>query len=123
MQNLSLNFYQRIMLWQLVGAYPAPSLKEASVYLRIIEKLRLTDSEMMATQFMQDQGRFSWRLPEAGYGDRVVERENEEAKALLTAMEAPAPVRVSDADWMLKVVDELKTVPTGVTASDGVLST
>lgn len=107
MQNLSLNFYQRIMLWQLVGNHPAPSLKEASVYLRIIEKLRLTDTEMMATQFVQDSGRFSWRLPEQGYGDRTVELENEEAKALAAAMEAPAPVRVTDAEWMLRVVGEL----------------
>jgi hypothetical protein len=109
MQSLPLNYYQRIMLWQLVGAHPVSSLKESSVYLRIIEKLRLTDSEMLATQFVQDVGRFSWRLPEQGYGDRTVELENEEAKALVTAMEAPAPVRVSDADWMIKVLEDLKT--------------
>jgi hypothetical protein len=109
MQSLSLNYYQRIMLWQLVGAHPVSSLKESSVYLRIIEKLRLTDTEMLATQFMQDAGRFSWRLPEQGYGDKVLELENEEAKALVAAMEAPAPVRVSDAEWMVRVVEELKT--------------
>lgn len=109
MQSLTLNFYQRVMLWQLVGNHPAPSLKESSVYLRIIEKLRLTDSEMLATQFVQDQGRFSWRLPDTEYGSRKVELENEEAKALVTAMEAPMQggIRVTDAEWMLKVVNEL----------------
>lgn len=108
MQNLSLTYYQRITLWQLVGAHPAPSLKEASVYLRIIEKLRLTDAEMLGSQFVQEQGRFSWRLPDPEYGTRTVELENEEAKALVAAMEAPAPVRVSDAEWMLKVIEELQ---------------
>ena len=94
MQNLSLRFYQRIILWQLVGNHPA---------------LRLTDAEMLATQVMQDSGRFSWRLPDPGYGNRELELEHEEAKALVTVMETPAPVRVSDAEWMLKVAEELKT--------------
>jgi hypothetical protein len=42
--------------------------------------------------------------------------ENEEAKALVNAMEAPAPIRVVDAEWMIKVVSELKTgVQHGIT--------
>ena len=118
MQNLSLDFYRRVMLWQLVGSHPAPSLKEASVFLRIIEKLRLTDAEMLASQFVQDGGRFSWRLPEPEYGTRTVELENEEAKALVTAMEGQNPVRVSDAEWMLKVISELSGAA-AIAASQG----
>lgn len=108
MQNLNLNYYQRIILWNSLGAHQVASLKDAATYLRLIEKVRLTDDEMLKSQFVQEQGKMSWLLPHIGYGDRVLELEHEEAKALVTALEAPSQgLRVTDAAWMMKMIEEL----------------
>jgi hypothetical protein len=118
MQNLDLNYYQRIILWTILGSHQVTTLKDASVYLRLIEKIRLNDGEMLASQFVQDQGRMSWSLPVAGYGDRTVELETDEAKALVAAMEAPSPgLKVNDAGWMLKMVEDLNAQPQAAQAA------
>lgn len=109
MQKLAVNFYQRVMLTQIVGTHPAPTLKESSVYLRLLEKMRLTDTEQLDTKFTSDGPRILWNLPHPEYGNRELELEHEEAKALITAMEASTtPVRVIDAEWMTKIVMELE---------------
>jgi nucleoid-associated protein YgaU len=108
MQTLELSYYQRIILWTNIGAHQVRELKEAHVFLRLIDKFRLTDEEMLRSQFIQDQGRMTWRLPEQGYGDRCFDLEQDEAKALVNAIEAPSQgLRVTDAEWMVKVVEVL----------------
>ncbi len=119
MQKLTVNFYQRVMLWQMIGGHPTKSIKEASVHLRVIEKIRLTDKEMLTSQFFQENERSTWKLPDINYGVKNLELETDEAKALIETLEAPAPVRVSDAQWMLKLVDELNAgLPSAVPASE-----
>jgi hypothetical protein len=49
MQSLDLLFHQRVLLWDLLGNYHVQTLKEASVFLRILEKLRITDQEQTET--------------------------------------------------------------------------
>jgi hypothetical protein len=117
MQSLTLPFYQRVMLWNIIGNHAAPSLKEASVGLRIIEKLRLTDQEQLDTEFTQGGQQFGWRLPTADYGTKEVDLEGEEAKSLAAAIEAANPVRVIDAEWLQAVVDKLKLSPNGAKPS------
>jgi len=108
MTSVSLTYYQRVMLWNLIGAAKAPSLKEASVYLRVMEKIRLTDQESAESQFLSDNNGVSWRLPSPGYGNKTVELEESEVKALTTAIEAAPEIRVADAEWMIKVLEQAK---------------
>ena len=110
MQSLLVTYYQRVMLWNMVGAFQVSSLSAASVYLRLIEKLRLTDQEVTETQFVMDGPRFSWKLPKDNFGDKTIELENSEGDALIKMLEdGPAPIRISDVSWMKKIVATLQT--------------
>jgi len=117
MQSVLLPFYQRVMLWNMCGAFPAPSLKEAAVVLRVIEKVRLTDRESIESDFRAEGGQVAWRLPSPAYGEKLVELENEEAKALAGVIVEHRPVRVMDAEWMLRLIDELNGVAPAATAA------
>lgn len=109
MQSLDLKFYQRVYLWSTVGNHSAPNLKEAAVFLRIIEKLRLTDQEQRETEFGTNGDRHVWKNPAPDYGSKTVELEDEEARALAAAIEA-APLRVNDAVWLDPLVKQMKEV-------------
>src|SRR5262245_58472231 len=100
MQNIFLSFQQRVTLWLLVGNHQVSNLREASVHLRIVAKVRPTDRERMETSWAQDTQSFGWRLPTPLYGQRDIELEDEEAAALAQAIEQASPVRVSDAEWL-----------------------
>lgn len=115
MQSLTLPFYQRIMLWNVIGNHAAPNLKEASVGLRVIEKLRLTDEEQIESEFAVNGQQYAWKLPDPDYGTKTVDLETDEAKALAAAVEA-APTRVIDAAWLQPLVDKLKISPNGAVA-------
>lgn len=107
MLDLDLELRERVLLWTMIGNHQVSNLKEASVFLRIIERLRLSDTEMRELQFFNDGRSYHWNQPSQGYGDIVAQLEDEEAKALAAAVEA-APVMVRDAAWMQRVVDRCK---------------
>lgn len=109
MQAADITYYQRVILWLMIGSHQAANLREASTYLRIIEKVRLTDQETRDSQFLQlESGQCSWRLPAPGYGDKCVELEDSEATALIAAIETASPVKVIDAAWMERLISALK---------------
>lgn len=107
MMTLPLTYYQRVVLWNMIGSYQAPSLKMVSVYVRLIEKVRLTDEESIDSKFNTNGAAFSWNLPRPGFGNKVVDLENDEAKALVECIESASPVRVSDASWLTEVISSL----------------
>lgn len=107
MTTVTLPLYQRIMLWSLVGNHNAANLREASVYLRLIEKIRLTDEEQTKTEFTTNGQSYNWKPMLNGYGTKSVELETDEAKALAAAIDSATPVRVADAGWLQKIVDDL----------------
>jgi hypothetical protein len=106
MQSIPVTFYERVLLWNLTGNHQVQSLRDASVYLRLIEKLRPSDEEMREAQFVQEGQGFRWSVPERGYGDRTVELEDTEAAALRTAIEGAQNIRVNDAAWMQRIADQ-----------------
>ena len=108
MQDIPLTYYKRVILWNIVGNHQVASLKEASVCLRLIEKLRLSDEEARDSKFRQTPIGFEWSLPGDNFGNRMVGLEQDEAAALTAAIEAHQPVRVSDAVWMLPLTEQLK---------------
>lgn len=110
MQTTTLNYYNRIMLSQMIGNYSVPTLREASIYLRILEKIRMSDEEATTSKLTTVGERISWELPSLDYGTKEVSFENEEADALVKALESIAtPIKVGDAAWMSKLVDDLTT--------------
>jgi hypothetical protein len=107
MQTITLTFPQRLILWNMVGNHNATSLKDASVYLRILDKVRLTDQEQVETGFTIVGQQYSWRQMPNGYGTMDINLEVDEAKALSTAIETATPVRVADAAWLAELVTAL----------------
>jgi hypothetical protein len=116
MQTLTLPFYQRVFLWNVIGNHSAPNLKEASVGLRIIEKLRLTEQEQLESEFTTAGQQYGWKLPSEDYGTKTVDLETDEGKSLAAAIEA-APTRVMDAVWLQPIVDKLTASPNGAKPS------
>jgi len=92
----------------MAGNHNAGNLKEASVFLRIINKLRLSDEEQAKTEFALNGPQYTWKPQPNGYGTKTIDLEGDEAKALILAIEALTPMRVADAIWLAPLVDELK---------------
>ncbi len=112
MTSVELNWYERVVLWMRIGAMPAPSMMEAHKLLRIIEKVRPTDQEQEETKLTIEGLNYRWTLPFHRYGDKKIELENEEAKALADGLDNhPLSVLVSDAAWMLKLIAQLRAAP------------
>jgi hypothetical protein len=108
MQSVFLSYYQRVILTNMVGAHSVNGLREAAVLLRVLERIRLTDKETIESGFEAFGAQIAWKLPEPGYGDKVVDLENEEAKALIGAIRDVKGIRVADAQWLMKVIEELE---------------
>jgi hypothetical protein len=92
----------------MLGIHPAPNLKEASVFLRLIEKIRLSDQESLESKFQSMGNQISWNLPSNGYGNKRIEIEDSEANSLTLCIEQASPIRVNDATWLQELVDSLK---------------
>ena len=105
-----LTYYERVMCWNWCGLQQVASLREAATYIRLIEKLRPTDAEMRETQFATTEQGFKWNVPQHGYGNKVVNLEDSEAEALKATLEAQQNIRVSDAEWMLRLTESLTPV-------------
>jgi hypothetical protein len=108
MQSITVTFPQRIILWNMVGNHNATSLKDASIYLRILDKVRLTDQEQVETGFTIVGQQYSWQQMPNGYGTRDVNLEVDETAALAAAIETATPVRVADAAWLVNLVFQLR---------------
>jgi hypothetical protein len=109
MTHIHLTYHQRIHLALLIGNHQVKRIQEASVLLRLLEKIRLTDEEMRDTQYLHNErGQISWTLPSPDYGERDVELESGEAQGLAAILDAVENVRVSDAEWMCRLVEELR---------------
>jgi hypothetical protein len=107
MRNLTLNYYERVQLWNLIGAHKAPRLREAAVLLRCIEKVRPSDEEARETQLTLDRTQMSWRTPAPGYGEREIAFEDEEAAALVGVLDTLEGVRVADWAWIVPIAAAL----------------
>jgi hypothetical protein len=114
MKSLTLNFYERISIWNQIGNYQAPRLKDVAVLLRVIEKIRPTDREAEETQLVAHESQMSWKMPEPGYGERAISLEAEEAAALLAVFHALENVRVSDGAWICALMERLAEEPVPV---------
>jgi hypothetical protein len=73
------------------GNHNAANLREASVFLRIIEKLRLTEQEQREIEFTSNGQSYNWKPQLNGYATKSVELESDEAKALAAAIELGYP--------------------------------
>ena len=111
MTFFDLTWYQRMVLWNRIGSAPVPSIKEADTYLRIISKIRPTDEEQRDAQLTAVGGGYVWKPTESGWGDRSVELEDEEAKALVACLSTAQPgqvISVRDAEWMIPLIKQIE---------------
>ena len=108
---LTLSWYERIALWSRLGVSNTGNLREAHMYLRLIDRTRPTDEEKQACGFEALPGGFSWNLPVEEFGALKLELEDDERTTLIACLEATnpnAPVPVKDARWMIELVEQLK---------------
>jgi hypothetical protein len=111
--HIHLTYQQRIHIALLVGGHQVKRIQEASVLLRLLEKLRPSDVEMRDTQYMSNErGQITWTLPARDYGERDIDLESDEAQGLAAILDAAENVRVSDAEWMCRLVEELRETVT-----------
>lgn len=112
MLSIHLNYYQRICLWNLAGMAQVPNLLEAEPVLKLIEKFKPTDQEMLDTQFrLEEQRGYIWISPSPNYGDIDIALTLDEQKKLIWLLENQQGVKVADASWQLKLVAQLKPEP------------
>lgn len=97
-------------LWMRLGTVKVPSLREAATYIRILEKIRPQENEMNDVQYKTTETGIQYRLPNSNYGIKSIELENEECDAFIDGlMNHTEPVRVDDADWMMKLINSLES--------------
>ena len=119
MQSVELTFYERIILWNMVGSQSAGNLKEAVILYGVLQRIRPTDTEMLDTEYVANQSGSSWKLPSRGYGDITLELDGEQAPLLARMLEMPQPVRVNDAPWLQWLVERLKSKADALVTSGG----
>jgi hypothetical protein len=108
MQSITLTFYERVHCWIRAGNHQVRNLKEASVWIRLIDRIRPTDDEMRETEFLQDGPQCHWSPPSsAEYGRRTFELEEVEANELRATLDAAEGIAVKDAAWMTRLRDQL----------------
>jgi hypothetical protein len=123
MQQLFVTYYQRVMLWNMIGSHTVPTLDAAATFLRLLEKIRLSDQEVTESQMVMEAGNFTWKQPSQGYGDRLLDLENQEAEALAALIREVKGVRIQDALWLSGIVSRFYREPAEAKAkSDGGIS-
>jgi len=108
MKVIPLTFYQRFSLAGAIGNFPVPKVKDAAMFVRLLEKVRLTEAERRGGKFRQEGQNVSWTLPDAGFGTKSIELEDIEAESLAQAIEALENIRVLDVEWLLKISEQLR---------------
>jgi len=100
MKNITLNFWQRVGLMNVLGAATGP-LAKITALTRVYEAVRLTDEEMQQVQ-IQDlgNGRSALMPPSPEWGTKTIEIEDADAKAVLAEIEAYSAFQISDMAWV-----------------------
>jgi len=103
MKNLTLNFWQRVGLMNVLGTATGP-LAKITALARVYDAVRFTDAEMQQVQ-IQDlgNGRSALKPPTPDYGTKTIEIEDADAKAVLAEIEAYPAFQISDMTWVNEV--------------------
>jgi hypothetical protein len=109
MQSIHLTFYQRFVVWNMIGGQQTRNVREALLLYKVLDKIRPNDEEMRDTQYVNENGNVTWQLPSTDYGTRDIELENEGAELLAQYLETwQSGVRVTDGPWLAKLIDDFK---------------
>lgn len=107
MTTISLSFYQRFHLENTVGAFPVPNIKAARTFIRLLDKVRLTEAERREARFETTGSSASWHLPHPNHAQKSIELDDTEAQGLARAIENFENVRVIDAEWLVPLLEQL----------------
>ena len=87
-------------------------MKDASTYLRILDKIRPSDEEKALCNFKATDTGCSWKQDlELNFGNKQLDLEDEEAEAIIKSLETDnniAQISIRDASWMCELVEDLK---------------
>lgn len=110
MIGVNINFHQRVALWLRVGSYNVPSLRDAALFIRVIEKIRPREHEIKETKFTQADGRIEYLMPDPGYGTESYVFEDEEIKKVIECLHNHhQPFRIDEAAWILALIEDIET--------------
>ena len=107
MKTTTLSFYERIVITEIVGQQEG-RLADISAYLRILDKIRISDEERKESSLEVQDGQLRWQLPSTDFGTREVHLEDEEVRRLVQLLETWPKVTIRDAAWIGRVVSELR---------------
>jgi hypothetical protein len=97
-----------------LGSVNAPSLREAGTFIKILDKIRPREDEIRDTEYKVIEGGIQYKLPSFDYGQIDLELEDQDAELMRDAlMDQKIPIRVDEADWLLKLLDSMKESQNG----------
>ena len=108
MKTTTLNFYERIVTAEIVGQQEG-RLADISAYLRILDKIRITEEERKSSNMEVADGQLRWQLPSQDFGSSQVMLEDQEARRLSDLLENWPKVTIRDVAWIERVVSDLKS--------------
>ena len=111
MKITRVNWYERMNLWVRIGAINQPNVLAAHALFKVMDQIKPTEEEVQERNLrVTPDGQYTWdALPDLEWGSKTLNLENDIAAALAKGIdEHPMGVRVSDAAWMFRVLEDLK---------------
>jgi hypothetical protein len=108
MKTTTLNFYERIVTAEIVGQQEG-RLADISAYLRILDKIRITEEERKSSNMEVADGQLRWQIPSQDIGSSQVMLEDQEARRLSDLFENWPKVTIRDVAWIERVVANLRS--------------
>ena len=106
MRTTTQNSYEQIVTAEIVGQQEG-RLADISAYLRILDKIRITDEERKSSKMEVADGQLRWQLPSQSFGSSQVMLEDQEARRLSDLLENWPKVTIRDVAWIERVVSDL----------------
>jgi uncharacterized protein YwgA len=108
MQEVTLNFFQRFKLVDMIGVQEGRAAELRLAY-KIIDKVDFTEEERNAAAFSIDPktGNVTWRLPDAAFATKVVQLEDTEAERVKTVLESWPRSKPAFDRSVIEILDQL----------------
>jgi hypothetical protein len=110
MQEVTLNFFQRFKLVDIMGVQEGRAAELRLAY-KIIDKVDFTEEERNGASFSIDQktGNVTWRLPDGNldYAKKTVQLEDAEVERVKTVLESWPRSKPAFDRWVIEILDQL----------------
>ena len=86
-----------------------PRMCSVKAYLRILDKIRITEEERKSSNMEVADGQLRWQIPSLDFGSNQVMLENQAARRLSDLLVCWPKVTIRDVAWIERVVSDLKS--------------